>query len=48
MEDRIHLRLSNGVEMHQVSMVGKEVLVGAGSSLFASVVRLDIQIEQIA
>ncbi len=49
MEDRIHLRLANRVEMHQVSVIGQKVVVGAASP-FAAAASVDghVEIERIA
>ena len=46
MEDGIHLRLADGIEMHQVSVVRQKIIVGACSPF--AVRDADVEIEHVA
>src|SRR5580692_4811095 len=50
MEDRIHLRLPYGVKMHQVAVIGQQIVVGMRPEgvLRVAVVVTNLEIENVA
>ncbi len=48
MEDCVHLRLADGVEVHQMAVVGQEVVVRATDAPFVAVVGEHVEIKLIA
>ncbi len=48
MVDGVHLRPANGVQMHQVAVVGQKVVVGAATAFFVRDAGLDPQVEGAA
>src|ERR1700743_361029 len=43
MEDRIHLRPTNRIEMHQMPVVGQEIVVGAASPVILGMVTMRME-----
>jgi len=48
MESGVHLRLANGVEVHEVTVVGQEVVVGASSPFAVGVEGMHVEVKLIA
>src|SRR5271156_4102796 len=48
MEDRIHLRFTNRIEVHQVAVVRQKIIVGAASPFAVGTKRTDIEVEHVA
>ena len=44
----VHLRPADGIQVHQVAVVGQKVVVGAAATLFVGDAGVNAQVERVA